>query len=161
MNDLMERMALGALAGLAGTALLQKVRTQTQELLPGATPEIKPEPGAFMVEQAEELLPGDMAEQVPDSAEHLASKLLAVGYGMTFGALYAAIRPNGGLPLRDGPLLGVIAWSVGYLGWLPAAGLMKPLTQQEPEQALTPIAQHVIFGVATVAPYRVVRALTH
>ncbi len=150
----MEQVALGAAAGFAATFLLQGVRTAEQKLLPETMPPIREDPGEFMVEQTEELLPQETREQVPATAETVAAKSLALGYGMTAGALYGALRPRPGNLLVDGPVLGLGVWAVGYLGWLPALGLMPPVQQQETEQIAGPIVQHVIFGVATVAVYQ-------
>ena len=72
---------------------------------------------------------------------------------MTAGALYSALRPRPSNVLVDGAALGLGVWAVGYLGWLPALGLMPPIQRQETEQVAGPIVQHLIFGIATVAAY--------
>jgi hypothetical protein len=133
-TDLFERMALGAAAGLAGTLAIQAVRTSSQKLMPETTPPIREDPGEFMVEQAEELLPEETRDDIPDTVETAAATSLAMGYGMTFGALYGALRGGGGNILVDGVALGLGVWAVGYLGWLPATGLMPPITEQTGEQ---------------------------
>jgi len=147
-------MALGAAAGLAGTFVLQPLRAQTQKALPETVPPMREEPGEFMVEQAEALLPEETREEIPSSVETVAAKSLAIGYGMTFGALYGALRSDGGNLVVDGVALGLGTWAAGYLGWLPALGLMPPVQQQETEQVVMPILQHIVFGVATVAAYQ-------
>jgi hypothetical protein len=159
-HNLIEHVALGAAAGVAATFLLQGVRTTEQKLLPETMPPIREDPGEFMVEQAEELLPKQTREQVPATAETVAAKSLALGYGMTAGAIYGAIRPRPGNLLVDGTVLGLGVWAVGYLGWLPALGLMPPIQRQEIEQVAGSIVQHVIFGVATVAAYQWLHDLT-
>jgi hypothetical protein len=152
--DLIDRVALGVAAGAAATFLLQAIRTSEQKLLSETMPPMREDPGKFMVEQAEELLPDQTHEQVPGTVETVAAKSLALGYGMTAGALYGALRPRRGNLLVDGAVLGLGVWVVGYLGWLPALGLMRPVQQQETEQVAGPIAQHINFGIATVAAYR-------
>ncbi|HTL17320.1 MAG TPA: hypothetical protein VL793_08790, partial [Patescibacteria group bacterium] len=54
----------------------------------------------------------------------------------------------------EGALLGLLTWAVGYLGWLPGAKLMPPVWKHQPKQIAMPIAEHALFGVATVAGYR-------
>ena len=152
-DGLLERVALGAVAGLAGTVALQGLRTASQKWLPDTMPPIREEPGAFVVEKVEEAAGVDKAD-VPQTAETVAAQGLAMGYRMTAGALYAALRPQTGNPLAGGVVLGVGTWAVGYLGWLPAWGLMPPVTEQEPEQALTAPVSHALFGIATAAAYR-------
>jgi hypothetical protein len=153
-NDLVERVALGAAAGLVGTLGLQVVRTANQQLIPETMPPIRQDPGEFMVEKAEELLPDETRADISETAETAAAKSLAMGYGMTAGALYAALRPDSGNVFVDGVALGLSTWAVGYLGWLPASGLMPPVTEHTREQVALSAAQHALFGVATAALYQ-------
>jgi len=148
-----ERIALGAIAGLVGTLVLQALRAANQEWLPATTPPIREDPGEFMVESAEGAMPNTVSRRVPDWAETAVAQGLGVGYGMTFGALYAALRPLGGPPLADGIGFGLATWAAGYLGWLPGAGLMPPVWRQKAGQVVLPAIQHVAYGVATVATY--------
>jgi hypothetical protein len=48
--------------------------------------------------------------------------------------------------------------AAGYLGWLPALGLMPPVWEQEAPQAVVPAAEHLVYGVVTVAAYNWLRA---
>ena len=70
-------------------------------------PPMREDPGEFMVEQAEELLLEEAREQVPVTLETVAAKSLALGYGMTAGAIYGALRPRTGNLLVDGTALGL------------------------------------------------------
>jgi hypothetical protein len=76
-----------------------------------------------------------------------------MGYGITFGSLYAAVRPHGGNPWLDGTLLGLGTWGAGYLGWLPATGLMPPVWKQSTRQAWAPILEHALYGIAVVSAF--------
>src|SRR5262245_4351320 len=152
--NLVERLAPGAAAGLAATLALQAVRTSTQKLMPEAMPPMRTDPGEFMVEQAEEVLPRETRDDIPGAADSAAAKSLAMGYGMTFGALYGALRDDGGDILIDGLALGLGVWAIGYLGWLPATELMPPITEQTGEQVAGAILQHGLFGLVTTMMYR-------
>jgi hypothetical protein len=55
--------------------------------------------------------------------------------------------------LLDGLILGASAWAAGYLGWLPAMGLMRPVWRQNAPQAFAPAAEHAVYGMVTVAAY--------
>ncbi len=79
---------------------------------------------------------------------------MAGGYGLTAGALYAALRPDAGPILCDGLVLGLATWAAGYPGWLPALGLMPPVREQGAAQAFGPAIRHALFGVVTAAAYR-------
>jgi hypothetical protein len=158
-SEIVTRAAEGAAAGLAATMVLQRVRELDQKTLPSTKAPIRQEPGEFMVEKAESLLPEDTREQIPEAVETGAAATLALGYGMTFGAFYGLVRPQGGNVLLDGAALGVATWAVGYLGWLPAAKLMPPVSQQRPAQVTIPIVEHVLYGIAAVAGYAALRSL--
>ena len=95
-------------------------------------------PGRVHGEKAEEQLPDEMREQIPEQLEKAAAKSLAFGYRTAFGALYATSRPETKNLLLEGGALGLAAWGVGYLGWLPATGLMPAVTKQEPRQIAGP-----------------------
>ena len=105
-SDLFKRMALGAAGGFAGTLAIQALMAASKKWLPAALPPMREDPGQFMVETAEEALPADVRSEIPDAAESVAAQTLAAGYGLTFGALYGTLRPEGGNPLTDGLLLG-------------------------------------------------------
>lgn len=156
-NTAAERVIVGAAAGLAGTMVMYPIRLLSQSQLPGTVPPMQQEPGEYMVEQAESLLPEGAREKIPDMVETAAAQSLAMGYGATFGVLYAALRPRGGHVLTDGAALGLASWAAGYLGWLPAVGLMPPVAEQEAGEVIGPIARHVIYGVATVTAYNALR----
>jgi hypothetical protein len=138
-----QRIAIGAVAGLGATGVMQGLLTASAKLLPESKPPMKADPGKFMAEKA----------HVPEQLQKAAAKSLQMGYGMTSGMLYAAVRPRGGSILIDGTLLGVAVWAAGYLGWLPAADLMPPVTEHTAQQVTVPIVNHALFGIAVVAAY--------
>jgi len=153
----LSRVALGAAAGFAGTLAIQALMTANQKWFPSATPPIRQDPGEFMVETVEAALPGAIRARIPEVVESGVAKLLALGYGLTFGVLYATYRPDGGALLRDGIALGVANWVTGYVGWLPALGLMPPVWQQQPRQVAAAVGAHVVYGITTVAAYEWMR----
>jgi hypothetical protein len=152
-NDWFQRFVAGSAGGLAGTLAMQPLMAATAHWLPEGTPPLRQDPGEFMVQRAEDKLSRNVRRQIPTAAETATARALAIGYGVTFGALYSAVRPKGGSPLWDGFVLGLACWAAGYLGWLPAMGLMRPVWRQTVPRALTPAAEHVVFGIATVAVY--------
>jgi len=87
----------------------------------------------------------------PRSAAGLraAAALLHFGYGAAAGAVYGALHPH--LPSRpaaSGIGFGLLVWAASYLGWLPAAGLIRPATREPlPRNAMMLLA-HVAWGVA-------------
>ena len=117
-------------------------------------PPLRQDPSEFMIQQVEEHLVPARRRRIPPLVEKAATQSLALGYGATFGALYAASRPQVQSLLGDGVALGVATWAAGYVGWLPAAGLMPPITRHTGEQILGAIAGHIMFGITTVGLYR-------
>jgi hypothetical protein len=116
------------------------------------------EPGPYLVHQGHRMLPARTWGMIPDKAEKSAAAGLSFCYGMSFGALYGALRPRGGSALLDGVVLGTACWAAGYLGWLPAAGIMPPIWRQKPAQVAGPIAQHALYGVAAVGAYDLIKS---
>ena len=152
--SLAERTLTGAAAGVVATGVLQRLRTAIAARFPDTTPPLRQEAGEFIVGQVERRLPKRVQRAIPERAEQLAAASLALGYGVTFGALYGLARKRPGRVLTDGAALGLVTWAAGYLGWLPATGLMPPITKQKPAQVVTPILQHVLFGIVAVAVVR-------
>jgi hypothetical protein len=147
------RLALGAAAGFAGTIALAAVRSANQKWIPEATPPMTEDPGQFMVRKAKQVLPTAARDRIPPKAEATAMKLLPFAYGMAFGTAYATARPAVKRALGEGVLLGLATWAVGWLGWLPRTGLMPPVWRHTPKQIVRPLAEHALFGLATVAGY--------
>jgi len=138
-----QRALLGAAAGFGATLVLHQVMAASAKLIPDSTPPLNEDPGKFMARKA----------KVPPKLEPAAVKSLQLGYGVTAGALYGAIRGRHAVnTIVDGALLGIAVWAAGYLGWLPAADLMPPITQHTPRQIAVPIANHIVFAVATATP---------
>jgi hypothetical protein len=160
-NAIAGRVVTGAAAGLAATAgIMHPLRETVAARLPSTKTPMNGDPGEFMVERIERILPETLGERIPDRLEHAAVKSLHLGYGMTFGALYGLARKKPGDLLADGAILGITTWAAGYLGWLPATGLTPPITKQRPRQVITPIVEHIIFGIAVVAMVRGVQSIT-
>lgn len=152
-HDSWQRLALGALGGFAGTVAIQALLKANQKWMPEAMPPLRDEPGHYMVEQVTHLLPRGLSRQLPEAVQSGVGQMLGLGYGLTFGVLYALLRPRGGSPLADGLVLGMVSWAAGYLGWLPASGLMPPVWRHKAPQAIAPVAEHAAYGFATVATY--------
>jgi hypothetical protein len=152
-SEFLKRISLGAAGGLAGTLVIQGLMAAAKSWLPEAAPPMRAEPGEFLVGQAEAVLPEAVQRHVPEAAETAAARGLGVGYGMAFGALYAALRPRGGNALLEGAALGLGCWAVGYLGWLPALGITPPVREQTAPQVAGPVVDHLAYGVATAAAY--------
>jgi hypothetical protein len=98
-----------------------------------------------------------------DEGEHEALAWVShFGYGGAMGAVYGLlderVRPHLPQQLRDvppvaidvahGTAFGLLVWAASYLGWLPAAGIMKPATRHRAPRNAVMITSHVIYGAA-------------
>lgn len=87
------------------------------------------------------------------------------GYAATTGALYAALMPQKQqnfsrksdwtpTPALTGALYGVGVWTVSYLGWIPATGLLTSATKHKAQRNLLMIASHIVWGAALGLAYQ-------
>jgi hypothetical protein len=152
-SEFLKRTCLGAAGGFIGTVAIQAFMGARTKWLPESAPPLRQHPGEFLVEQAEEALPAGARRHIPEAAESAVAQGLGVGYGMAFGALYAALRRQPGNALLGGAVLGLGCWAAGYLGWLPATGLTPPIWKQSAAQVLGPVVDHLAYGVVTAAAY--------
>jgi hypothetical protein len=159
-QSLANRLASGAAAGLGGTIALRGIMAANHRLLPETKAPIRGDPAVFMVQQARSVLPPGTRARIPGGLQTTVEKALGPGYGMTFGLLYGLLAPRHQRIVAGGALLGVAAWAAGYLGWLPATGLMPPVTEQRPGQVVAPLFNHLLFGIGTAALYALLRERT-
>lgn len=150
-SELLTNTIEGAAAGVVGTLLLQAMVLPAERYLPSAHPPQSMDPAEFMLWQVEKRLPRRTWLSIPRKAETVAGFGLSFGYGAAFGAMYGAMKRRNGHGLLDGAILGLTCWAVGYLGWLPATGLIPKPKNQTSSQLAGPMIEHVAFGIATVA----------
>lgn len=71
-----------------------------------------------------------------------------LAFGAGCGALYAMFAP--GTRVATGALPGITyalgVWLGSYQGWVPAAGIMPPISRDYPGRARTMAFAHVVFG---------------
>lgn len=142
-----KQLALGAAAGVAGTFVMQGLLEQGKKHIPSGTPPMKQDAGEFIVEKV----------PLPPKLKPLAVNALRLGYGTTAGVLYSLL-PHSKWRTLEGVALGLGVWATGYLGWLPAAKLMPPVTEQTPAQITVPLVEHALFGVAVAKAFEAMAA---
>jgi hypothetical protein len=149
----LEAALAGALAGVAGTAAMTVLMNPG---LVGLLPN-RWRPDEFVprqVVQWAQVVTGRPAALTPRE-EGAAASIAHLGYGASMGALYGLLRPH----LRElppaaaGAAWGLLVWTAGYQGWMPAAGVRPRTTDQPPTKWPVPIGNHVVFGVVTALGY--------
>jgi hypothetical protein len=151
----------GLMGGLLGTAAIEKAMGLSQKLPERLhMPELKGNPAEYVVSKAEKLSGGPLAPETHARAVKASPWI----YGLAWaGALAGAARPlRMHKPLNAalaGAALGTIVWAADYLGWLPAAGLTKPITRQPRSQLASSLVGHVLCGVVAAIPIFAVERL--
>ena len=130
-------MAWGAAAGVAATAAMSVV------MLGAARRGRLRDPAPEIV--AENVVPG--MDDAPEPVEDAAGTVAHFAFGAGAGALFGALAPSlPGPPLARGQLFALAVLLVSYQGWVPAAGILPPLSRQGPARRTELIASHAIYG---------------
>ena len=96
--------------------------------------------------------------EVPPDTRAAAAAGSHLAYGAAAGAVYGLAQEGLGLPAAGaGVGFGLLLWVAGYLGWLPATGVLPQPWRQRAGDALTPVAAHVVYGLALGLVERAVR----
>ena len=140
----MNRILLGALAGLAATGPMTLAMKLMHEQLPRE--ERYPLPPRQVTEGLAEK--AGVNEHLGEEGREAATWASHFAYGATCGALYGAVSGGkvDGHPLLAGVGFGLAVWAGSYLGWLPAAGILAPATEHPPRRTALMIAAHVVWG---------------
>jgi hypothetical protein len=140
----MNRILLGALAGLAATGPMTLAMKLMHEQLPRE--ERYPLPPRQVTEGLAEK--AGVNEHLDEEGREAATWASHFAYGAACGALYGAVS---GVRLDERPVLagvgfGLAVWAGSYLGWLPAAGILSPATEHPARRNALMIAAHAVWG---------------
>lgn len=72
-----------------------------------------------------------------------------LGFGAAAGALFAVLHRWLDLPVHaviQALLFATGVWTVSYMGWVPALGIMPPAHRDEPGRPESMVAAHWIYG---------------
>lgn len=145
----MNRILLGALAGLAATGPMTLAMKLMHEQLPRE--EQYPLPPRQVTESLAQK--AGVNEHLDEEEREAATWVSHFAYGAACGALYGAVSGEkiDGHPLLAGTGFGLTVWAASYLGWLPAAGLLSPATEHPARRTALMITAHVVWGATTGA----------
>ena len=143
----MNRILIGALAGLAATGPMTLAMKLMHEQLPRE--EQYPLPPRQVAEGLAEK--AGVNEHLDEEEREAATWVSHFAFGAAAGALYGAVA---GERLDEHPVLagagfGLAVWAGSYLGWLPAAGILSSATKHPARRNALMIAAHVIWGATT------------
>lgn len=141
----MNRVLTGALAGFVATGPMSLAMKLMHEQLPREEQYPLP-PRAVTMEMAEG---AGVKDSLDESEREAATWASHFAYGTACGAVYGPLaRAVDVPPPLTGALFGLAVWAGSYLGWLPAAGILRPATEHPPRRTALMIAAHLVWGVA-------------
>ena len=151
----MKSLARGALAGLAGTALM------TAAMLPLKKASMSP--GKVAPRQIADKLLNKLGlrDYLSPPAFEASWMALHFGYGTASGVAYALVQKAIGRerPVVEGLVFGTALWAAGYCGWLPLMGLYPPPTRLPRRKvAVELVGSHLVYGVSTAQAHRAFRS---
>ena len=140
------RLLIGGIAGLVGTMAMTAAMRRAHARMPQK--ETYPLTPREIVDSAAEKasieLPNKPAKDLTLAA-HFA-------YGAACGALLAAMDPRMGP--KSGAAAGVGVWVASYMGWIPAARILKPAADHPARRNALMIGVHLVWGAATAKAMR-------
>lgn len=141
----MNKILGGALAGTVATVPMSAVMTTMQRALPEREQYPLP-PKEITVKLAEE---ASIQDGLRESELNALTMLAHYGYGALGGGAYAlaeGVLP--GRPTVKGMLFATCVWTGSYLGWLPAANILKPATEHPVRRTVLMIVAHLVWGAS-------------
>jgi uncharacterized membrane protein YagU involved in acid resistance len=138
----MNKVLRGALAGLAATVPM----TAVMEILHRWP---RPERQSLPPRQITMHLAGKagVRSHMNEPERKAATVASHFGFGGGAGALYALLAGKvPGHPALKGAVFGLLVWTVSYLGWLPAAQILRSATQQPARRNALMIGAHLVWG---------------
>lgn len=145
MNNQLREILIGAAAGLVATVPMTLAMEAMHRSLPPR--EQYPLPPREITEEMAEK--AGINEELKESERRALTWISHFGYGAATGALYAPLAYHFQFnPLIGGATYGLAVWAGSYLGWLPAADILRPATEHPPRRNALMITAHVVWGVA-------------
>ena len=140
--NLLNRLLLGAIGGVVATGPMTVAMIMLHRRLPPAERYPLP-PRDITVKLAKTAgLEGNLS-----APARTATTLLShFGYGAAAGAVYSSALNARAAPLPKGLLFGLVLWAASYLGWLPAAGILRPATEHPTRRNALMIGAHLVWG---------------
>lgn len=141
----MNRYLAGALGGFLATVPMTIAMERLHRRLPRE--EQYPLPPREVTEDMIERSP--INKPVRDESMVRLTLAAHFAYGAAAGTLFGAPMHTQPRPLLLGAGFGVAVWAASYLGWIPAARVLRPATQHPARRNLLMLAAHCVWGGST------------
>ncbi|GIH73708.1 hypothetical protein Plo01_01370 [Planobispora longispora] len=94
-------------------------------------------------------LPGNRHR--PKPGEGVLGALAHAGFGAAGGALFGLLARGHRPPVPAGVGYALAIWLASYQGWVPALGILPPISRDRPGRVAVMGAGHVVYGAALAA----------
>jgi uncharacterized membrane protein YagU involved in acid resistance len=141
----MNKVLRGALAGAVATVPMSVVMTTVQRTLPAREQYPLP-PKEITAKLADDV---GIQDNLKEPELNALTMLAHYGYGALGGGAYAlaeGVLP--GRPAVKGMLFAMGVWTGSYLGWLPTANILKPVTEHPVRRTVLMITAHLVWGAS-------------
>lgn len=142
----MNRFVAGALAGTIATVPMTMVMGGLFRRLPSR--QRYPLPPREIMEKA--VLVPPQGRDLNDEQLTWITLTAHFTYGAFTGALYPLVVDNRRHLLLRGGGYGLAIWAASYLGWIPAAHILKPASQHPARRNAVMLCAHWVWGATTV-----------
>lgn len=139
-------LVAGLLAGFLATVPMTAVMISGRRRLPPEEQYALP-PREIVDSAAEKT---GAAQEMDETERREVTALAHFGFGAAAGGAYGVLaeRVPGPAALK-GITWGLLVWSGSYLGWIPAAGILRPATEHPARRNALMIGAHVVWGAVT------------
>lgn len=152
MRQTVLKLAAAAVGGAVATYFMQRGMKMSGKLPRRYRPPRQRDPAEFLVRQAERVvgrLPRARHQQAAQSLHWIYGVSWPVGLALLSSALGTRSAAR---TMLAGSALGALVWAVGYGGWLPAAGLVKPVHKVPKTQQASALMSHLAWGTLASVP---------
>jgi len=141
----------GALSGFVATLPMTIVMLLLQRLLPDR--EQHPLPPEQMADQLASA--SSKVKRTTTEVRRIVAIPLHFGFGAVAGVLFGvSVGRTRVSPVASAIPFALLVWVVSYLGWVPAARILPPATEQPMGRNALMIVAHVVWGAVTGACFR-------
>jgi hypothetical protein len=155
--------ALGALSGLAASWVMEWAQARIMAVGSDETRRREKEaqgdlePATYRAAEAAAHLVG---RTLPAERKRVAAEVVHYATGALWGAAFGALAPRLPAPaLAAGAAWGLVVWLANDELLVPALGLSRGPARYPPSTHAKALASHLVYGAATDAGYRALRAV--
>jgi uncharacterized membrane protein YagU involved in acid resistance len=146
MKSLATAALKGGLAGVTATVPMTLFMTRAFRQLPRE--EQYPLPPRIITMKVLRRV-GTPVQEISEPARTQLTLLSHFGYGALCGVIYSMSFQKFPLgPVPRGILFGSLVWAGSYQGFLPALGILRPVTEQPLRRTVLMLGAHFIWGLA-------------